>query len=35
VTVPDAEPFMPPDSHEFAEMIAALAEQQRSGSSPP
>jgi glyoxylase-like metal-dependent hydrolase (beta-lactamase superfamily II) len=34
VTVPDAEPFMPPDSHEFAEMIAALAEQQRSGSRP-
>jgi len=34
VTVPDAEPFMPPDSHEFAQMIAALAEQQRSGSTP-
>jgi len=28
--VPDAEPFMPPDSEQFAEMIAAIAEAQRS-----
>lgn len=27
--VPDAEPFMPPDSEQFAQMIAAMAEQQR------
>ena len=32
-TVPDAEPFMPPDSHQFAQMIAAMAEMQR-GSTP-
>ena len=25
-TVPDAEPFMPPDSNQFAQMIAAMAE---------
>ena len=28
-TVPDAEPFMPPDSHQFAQMITAMAEIQR------
>jgi glyoxylase-like metal-dependent hydrolase (beta-lactamase superfamily II) len=28
-TVPDAEPFMPPDSEQFAQMIAAMAEMQR------
>jgi glyoxylase-like metal-dependent hydrolase (beta-lactamase superfamily II) len=28
-TVPDAEPFMPPNSEEFAHMIEALAEKQR------
>jgi glyoxylase-like metal-dependent hydrolase (beta-lactamase superfamily II) len=27
--VPDAEPFMPPDSEQFAQMIAAMAEMQR------
>jgi hypothetical protein len=27
--VPDAEPFLPPDSREFAQMIAAMAEMQR------
>ena len=32
-TVPDAEPFMPPDSHQFAQMIMAMAEIQR-GSTP-
>jgi hypothetical protein len=32
-TVPDAEPFMPPDSHQFAQMIAAMAEMQR-GTTP-
>jgi glyoxylase-like metal-dependent hydrolase (beta-lactamase superfamily II) len=28
--VPDAEPFMPPDSQQFAEMIAAMAVEQRA-----
>src|SRR5918998_319567 len=32
-SVPDAEPFMPPDSEQFAQMIAAMAEMQR-GSTP-
>jgi glyoxylase-like metal-dependent hydrolase (beta-lactamase superfamily II) len=32
-TVPDAEPFMPPDSSQFAQMIAGMAEMQR-GSTP-
>ena len=31
--VPDAEPFMPPDSEQFAQMIAAMAEMQRGESS--
>jgi glyoxylase-like metal-dependent hydrolase (beta-lactamase superfamily II) len=31
--VPDAEPDMPPDSEQFAQMIAAMAEEQR-GSTP-
>jgi hypothetical protein len=30
-TVPDAEPFMPPDSEQFSQMIAAMAEKQRAG----
>lgn len=32
-TVPDAEPFMPPNAQEFAHMIEALNEMQRSGQS--
>ncbi len=32
-TVPDAEPFMPPDSEQFAQMIAAMAEAQH-GEQP-
>jgi hypothetical protein len=30
-TVPDAEPSVPPDAQEFAQMIEALTEMQRSG----
>jgi flavorubredoxin len=33
--VPDAERFMPPDSHEFARMIEALTQMQREGSVDP
>jgi glyoxylase-like metal-dependent hydrolase (beta-lactamase superfamily II) len=33
--VPDAEPFMPPNSKEFAQMIEAMAELQRRGSDVP
>ncbi len=29
-TVPDAEPFMPPDSEQFAQLIEAMGEEQRS-----
>lgn len=32
-SVPDAEPFMRPDSHQFAQMIMAMAEIQR-GRTP-
>ena len=32
-TVPDAEPFMPPDSEQFSQMIAVMAEKQRAGQS--
>ena len=32
--VPDAEPFMPPDAEQFAEMIAAMGEAQQSGAAP-
>lgn len=32
-TVPDAEPFMPPNAQEFAHMIEALNEMQRSGQA--
>ncbi|MGH8893356.1 MAG: hypothetical protein ACRDWY_08645, partial [Actinomycetes bacterium] len=28
-TVPDAEPFMPPDAEQFAQMIAAMAAEQQ------
>ena len=31
-TVPDAEPYMPPDSEQFAQMIAAMAEKQHAGA---
>jgi glyoxylase-like metal-dependent hydrolase (beta-lactamase superfamily II) len=34
-TVPDAEPFMPPDSNQFAQMIAAMAEMQRASTPEP
>jgi hypothetical protein len=33
--VPTAEPFVPPDSEQFAEMIKALAEMQRAGEQIP
>lgn len=32
--VPDAEPFMPPDAEQFAEMIAAMGEAQQSRAAP-
>ena len=31
-TVPDAEPFMPPNAEEFAQLIEVMAEQQRSAA---
>lgn len=31
--VPNAEPFMPPDAEQFAEMIAAMGEAQQSGAA--
>jgi glyoxylase-like metal-dependent hydrolase (beta-lactamase superfamily II) len=34
-TVPDAEPFMPPDSEQFAQMIAAMADEQRAEVPAP
>lgn len=33
-TVPDAEPFMPPDSEQFAQMIEAMAAEQRAAPKP-
>jgi hypothetical protein len=33
--VPTAEPFVPPDSEQFAEMIKAMAEMQRAGEQVP
>ncbi len=34
-TVPDAEPFMPPDSEQFAQMIEAMGEMQRAAAGEP
>jgi hypothetical protein len=33
--VPDAEPFMPPDSEQFAQMIATMADEQHAESPAP
>jgi hypothetical protein len=32
-TVPDDEPFMPPDSEQFAQMVAAMAMEQQGKSN--
>ncbi|HEX6919769.1 MAG TPA: hypothetical protein VF314_06045, partial [Actinomycetes bacterium] len=33
-TVPDAEPFMPPNSEEFVHMIEAMTAEQQQGAVP-